>query len=87
MPKVKVHPHPTLPIRCADCKFWHPDYIDDFVIQPQTGQAVTMKAAIANGMGLVNALTERRSICFFSVPWSQVGEDLYCAHWEGKPKR
>ena len=82
MPKAIVHPHPSHPFRCGDCKHWHPAYVGMFVIDG-AGNMMPTKEAVRQAIpNLDKLISDRRSMCILDPKWELTGEDHYCSHFE-----
>lgn len=82
----KIPPHPTHDLRCSKCAFWHPDLIDNFSIDPISGQAMKASDALKNGVSAGRILT-RASMCFLNPVWTLQSADMYCGNWVGKHEK
>jgi hypothetical protein len=82
MPKAIIHPHPTHPYRCADCKFWHPDYKRNFAQNPAMPQQIALIGdLIKQGIPIDTWITFTVSKCFYNPQWVDTKEDEYCSHF------
>lgn len=84
MPKVTVHPHPTMDIHCRDCKYWHPATDGEYAMgnaQGPFGSPIPTKSLIAMGQGMVGMITGRMASCFRFPRWEPVHEDHYCGEY------
>jgi hypothetical protein len=80
MPKAKIHPHPTHPYRCEDCKFWHPNYQQNLAMNQQ-GQVILVSQALQQGVNVSTWLTFTASKCFYNPQWVDTKADEYCSHF------
>lgn len=84
MPKAPTTPaHPTLDIKCRDCKFWHPDMIETMIFMPGSQQPLPKKILHAQQQIVPAEATQvEMSCCFFNPQWVLTASISYCAHWE-----
>lgn len=87
--QAKTPLHPTLDFQCQNCKFWHPDLIEDIVfINPNTPmmQMVSLQALRSQGqLAPPGSAMMKMSKCFYNPQWIQTAADSYCGHYESKP--
>lgn len=84
MQKATVAPHPFDPkIKCGNCAYWHPAFVKNFVIDPNTGQSTPADTALKNGVA-AGKLFQKCSMCFVNPTWVLIGEDMYCGNFQDK---